>query len=178
MAQLPKRGGTKVRQLALFPVRPQVLDRVQFRRIGREKLQPQASSLLLHKVPHGAAAMARKTIPDDQQFAGNVALQMREKLDDLRTANRTGKQPEVEVPPRHARDGRQHLPVEMILQHRRLSSWRPGTAAVWALAQSAFVDEDDRSAFFFGLFFNSGQRFCFQIRIFSSSRSKARPAGR
>ncbi len=43
MAQLPKRGGAKVRQLVLFPVRPQILDQVQFRRIGRKKLQPQAS---------------------------------------------------------------------------------------------------------------------------------------
>jgi hypothetical protein len=34
--------------------------------------------------------MARQTIPDDQQFAGNVAQQMREKLDDLRAANRSG----------------------------------------------------------------------------------------
>jgi hypothetical protein len=98
----------------VFPVGPQILDRVQFRRIGREKLQPQASSLLLHKVPHGAAAMARQTIPDDQQFAGNVAQQMREKLEDLRAANGSGKQPEVEVPPGHARDRRQHLPVEVI----------------------------------------------------------------
>src|SRR5438309_5395317 len=48
-----------------------------------------ASSLLLHKVPPGAAAVARQTIPDDQQFAGNVAQPMREKLDDLRAAKVT-----------------------------------------------------------------------------------------
>ena len=137
-----------------------------------------ASSLLLHKVPPGAAAVARQTIPDDQQFAGNVAQPMREKLDDLRAANRSRKQPEVEVPPGHARDRRPHLPVEGIWQHGCLSSWCPGTAAVRALAQSTFVDEDDRPAFVFGLFFNSGQRFGFQIRIFSSSRSSARPLGR
>jgi hypothetical protein len=53
---------------------------VQFQRICRETLQPQASSLLSHQVPHHAAAMARQTIPDDHQFAGNVAQQMREKL--------------------------------------------------------------------------------------------------
>jgi SnoaL-like domain len=39
------------------------------------------------------------------------------------------------------------------------------------LAQSAFVDEYDRAALVFGLFFNSGQRFCFHSRIFSSSRA-------
>src|SRR5258708_32880263 len=77
--------------------------------------------------------MARQTIPDDQQFARNVTPQMREKLDDRSAANGSGKQPEVEIPPRHARDRPQHLPVEMILQHRCLSSWRPSTTAVRAL---------------------------------------------
>ena|SRR5271157_2192935 len=102
---------------------------------------------------------------------------MSEKLDNLRAADGSRKQAEVEVPPRHPRNGRQGFPVEVILQHGRLAAWGPGTAAVGTLAQSALVDEDDRAAFDFGLFFNSGQRF-FHRRIFSSSRSKARPVGR
>jgi len=103
---------------------------------------------------------------------------MREKLDDLRAADGSGKQSEIEVLPSHPRHRRQGFPIEVVLQHRRLSAWRPGAAAVRALAQSAFIDEDDRSAFVFGLFFNSGQRFCFHCRIFSSFRSSARPVGR
>ena len=86
---------------------------------------------------------------------------MSEKLDDLRTADGARKQAKVEVPPRHPRNGRQGFPVEVILQHGRLSAWGPGTAAVRTLAQSTLVDEDDRPTFVFGLFFNSGQRFCF-----------------
>ena len=105
--------------------------------------------------------MARQTIPDDQQLARNVAQEMGEKLDDLGAADGSWKQPEVEVPPSHSRNGRQCLPVEVILQHRRLPARGPGTAAVGTLAQSAFVDEDDGAAFVFGLFFNAGQRFCF-----------------
>jgi len=105
--------------------------------------------------------MARQTIPDDQQFAGDVAQEMSEKLNDLRAADGSRKQPEVEVPPGHPRNGRQGLPVKVILQHRRLPARGPGTAAVGTLAQSAFVDEDDGAAFVFGLFFNAGQRFCF-----------------
>src|SRR5438876_1696134 len=103
---------------------------------------------------------------------------MHEKLDDLRTTDRSWKQSEVEVPPGHARHRRQRLPVKVILQHRRLSAWRPGTAAVRALAQSALVDEDDGAPLFAGFFLISGQRFCFHSRIFSSSRSSARPTGR
>src|SRR5438309_6656032 len=47
---------------------------------------------------------------------------MHEKLDDLRTTDRSWKQSEVEVPPGHARHRRQRLPVKVILQHRRLSA--------------------------------------------------------
>src|SRR5205814_10560695 len=72
---------------------------------------------------------------------------MHEKLDDLRTTDRSWKQSEVEVPPGHARHRRQRLPVKVILQHRRLSAWRPGTAAVRALAQSAPCTENNVSTF-------------------------------
>lgn len=105
--------------------------------------------------------MAGQPVPDDQQPTRDVAHQMREKLDDLRASDRTGKQTEVKVPPSHSGNRRQQLPIEVILQHRRLPARRPGAAAVRALAQSTLVDEDDRPAFFFGLFFNSGQRACF-----------------
>src|SRR3989442_4114670 len=81
---------------------------------------------------------------------------MHEKLDDLRTTDRSWKQSEVEVPPGHARNRRQRLPVKVILQHRRLSAWRPGTTAVRALAQSALVDEDDGAPLFAGFFLISG----------------------
>src|SRR5271167_3814334 len=103
---------------------------------------------------------------------------MSKKLDDLWAANGTGKQAKVEVPPRHPGNGRQAFPVEVILQHRGLAAWRPATTAMRTLAQSALVDEDDRAPLFFGLFFNSGQRFCFHCWILASSRSRARPAGR
>ncbi len=131
-----------------------------------------------HKIPHRAAAMARQSVPDDQQLAGDMTQQMRKEQDDLRAADGSRKQSEVEVPPGHPGHRRQGLPVEVILQHRRLPFRRPGAAAVWALAQSAFVDENDRAPLVLGFFLISGQRFCFHCRIFSSFRSRARPAGR
>src|SRR5437870_13395022 len=63
--------------------------------------------------------MAGQTVPNDQQLAGNVAQQVREKLDDLPAADGAGKQPEIEVPPRHTCHRRQRLPVEVILQQVR-----------------------------------------------------------
>ena len=121
---------------------------------------------------------ARQSVPNDEQFAGNVAQQVPEKLDDLRAADRTWKQADVEVPPGHPRHRRQHLPVEVILQHRRLPTRRPGAAAVRTLAQSALVDEDDCARLLSCFFLISGQRSCFRRRILSSSRSSALPTGR
>src|SRR5215467_4531591 len=83
---------------------------------------------------------------------------MGEELDDLRTANASGKQAKVKVPPGDPRHRRQHLPVKVILQHRRLSPRRPSPTAMGSFAQSAFVDEDDGTALFLGFFLISGQR--------------------
>ena len=102
--------------------------------------------------------MAFQPIPDNEPLARDVPQQMREELHYLRAANAARKQPEIEVPLGHSRHSRQGLPVEVVLQRRRLAPRRPRTAAVRALAQSAFVDEDDRAALVFGIFFNSGQR--------------------
>src|SRR5260370_12921832 len=101
--------------------------------------------------------MAGQTVPDDQQLAGNMAQQMGEELDDLRAADCSRKQAEVEVPPRHPRHGRQHLPIEVILQHRRFSPWRPSAAAVRALAQSAFLYQDSGAPLLFAFFLTSSQ---------------------
>ena len=161
VTQFPEAFGTEVRQFVMLPVRPQILHRIQFRSIGGQELQPDAPALLAHEVPDQTAAMALQPIPHHQQLAGNVAQQMGEKLDHLRTANAARKQSEIEVPPRYSRHGRQRLPIEVVLQHRRLAPWSPRTAPLRALAQSTFVDEDDGATLVFGLFFNSGQCFRF-----------------
>src|SRR5271169_6902961 len=103
---------------------------------------------------------------------------MLEELDHLRTFDGAGKEPKVKVPPRNPCHRRQSFPVEVVLQHRGLSSRRPGAAAMGPLAEPALVDENYDPALLFGLFFNSGQRFCFHRSMAFSSRSKARPAAR
>ena len=178
MAQLAEVLRAEVGQLVLLPVGPQILDRIQFRGIAGKKLQPKRPRCWRTK-----SHTARLRWPGSpSQTISSLPGMWRSRcvrnsmICGLRMA--PGKQSEVEVPPGHARHRRQRLPVKVILQHRRLSLRRPGTAAVGALAQSTFVDEDDGPAFFSGFFLISGQRFCFQRRIFSSSRSSARPTGR
>jgi len=71
----------------LFPVRPQIFHRIQFRSVAGKKLQPETSFLLPHKIPYRTTAVAGQAIPDDQQLTGKVPLQMLQELDDLRAAD-------------------------------------------------------------------------------------------
>jgi hypothetical protein len=68
--------------------------------------------------------------------------------------------------------------VKVVLKHRSLPPGRPGPTPMGSFAQSAFVDEDDRSSLAEGVFFTSGQRTFFQWAMAFSSRSRARPVGR
>ena len=77
-----------------------------------------------------------------------------------------------------AADSAPRVPEQVLLQHRRFPARSPGAAAVRALAQSAFVDEDDRAAFFLRFFLIAGQVLRFHSTMASSFRSGARPFGR
>ena len=70
--------------------------------------------------------------------------------------HRTGIDTKVEVPQGEPSGYRQTLPIEVVLQDGRLSSRRPRAAAMWSLAQSAFVDEDQGCALPGALFLRAG----------------------
>jgi len=72
-------------------MRPQIFHRIQFWGVSREKLQPQAPTLLAHKIPHQATAMAPQAISNNQQLSRNVPQKMFEELRYLRAANAAGK---------------------------------------------------------------------------------------
>ena len=97
----------------------------------------------------------------------------------LRTSDGSRKQLKVEVPPRNAGNRRKRFPIEVVLDNRRLSSWRPSPASVEeTFTESTLVNKNYCSSLSFSVFFNCGHRCFFQRRIFSSSRSIARPTGR
>ena len=75
---------------------------------------------------------------------------MTQEVDYFGSANGSFVKSEIEIPPSDASDapsdasdGREHLPVEMILQHRGLSARSPGAHPMGPLAQPALVDKDD-----------------------------------
>src|SRR6516164_461638 len=162
----------------LLPVTPQIFDRIQLRHVSGQELDFQSFSFLDQEILHHPAAMGGQPVPNHQQLAPQVLQQMLQELHHLGTSDSAGEQAKVEVPPRHPRRCRKQIPVEVILQHGSLTSRRPRPAAMRPLAQPAFVDKDDGLVTFSGFFLSSGQRFFFQRRMATSSRSKARPTGR
>jgi len=124
------------------------------------------------------AAMSSRPVPNHQQLAIEMTQKMLEELNDLRAADRAREESEVKVPPGYAGHRGQGFPIEVILQHGSLASRCPGSATMWSLAQSAFVDEDDDEPLFLGFFLISGQRLRFHCAMARSSRSRARPVGR
>ena len=53
----------------LFPVPPQVLDRIQIGRISRKELQLDPAPGFVYKISHHAAAVGPEAVPDDNQIA-------------------------------------------------------------------------------------------------------------
>jgi hypothetical protein len=96
--------------------------------------------------------MRGDTVPDDQQGALDLMLERSDKRNDLLGANGTGKETEVELPERQAGNGRQLLPVETVLEHRRVSTPAPGARHTRALGQARLVYEDDGAPFALGFF--------------------------
>ena len=162
----------------LLPVAPNVLDRIQFRRIGGEVLHPQSPALFGKKIASELAFVGRQAVPDDQQRSGNVTQQGLQKVHHLRALDGALLQSEIEVEESDSGGCRDRVPVEVVLQNGSLAARRPSPHAMRSLAYPAFVDEDDRAPFFFGFFFISGQPTRRQRRISSSFLSRARPTGR
>ena len=86
--------------------------------------------------------MGGDAVPDEEQSAFDVTLQVFQEIDHLLGLDRTGVETKVKVPPRQSSDGRELLPVEVELQNRGLAFRTPCAYTVWLLAQAAFVDKD------------------------------------
>ncbi len=71
---------TEVGHLVLLPMRPQVLDGIEFWRVGRQEFELYAAAFALDVISHKAAAMGLQTIPNDEELAaGEMAPKIFEK---------------------------------------------------------------------------------------------------
>ena len=157
---------------------PHILDRIEFRRISRKAFQDNAPSGGGDVIFDEQTAMDRCAIPKDHDFAGEMALQVPEKLNDLGAFDAALVDLKVKPPPRQSANDGKALPVEGLVQDRSLSAQRPGADSRRACTQTAFIDENDGSSLLAGLFFNAGHSTRCQRRMAFSSRSTARRSGR
>jgi len=138
--------GTDVRQLMLLPVAPDVFDRIQFGRIGREVFRQDLPSEAIPGTlaPDGCGGPTSGPRPAAAacEYAGPAP-----QATTLWTLHRSRTEAKEETPERKPGHCRQGLQVEVVGEHPRLPPGHQGTAPVRALAQSAFVDEDDRPPF-------------------------------
>src|SRR6185312_14741830 len=170
--------GTAIGQLVMLEVPPDVFGGVELRGIRRQRFDLHRTLERFEVLAHERAAMDRGTVPDNQQPLSYLLTQRVQELDDLRPFDGAGKEPEVEASEGNARDNRELMPIEVILQDRGLPFGRPGLHPRGPLAQSRLVDEDDDSALSCGVFFRAGQRSRFQRAMAGSLRSSARELGR
>ena len=106
----------------LLPVGPDVLDRVQFRRIGGEVLDPQSLALPGNKIASELVFVGGPAVPDDPQRSWNVAQQRLQKVHPLRALDRALLQSEIEVKERDSGGRRDRVPVEVVLQNGGLAA--------------------------------------------------------
>src|SRR5690242_20064687 len=142
--------GGEVGQPVLFEIAPDIFDGIEFGRVSRQGGGVNVALEALEIVPHRPAPVNHGSIPNDQQFAGQLALKVFQKLDDLRAFDGSRIKSEIEVPDGDAADDRQLLPVEVKFQHGRLAARGPGAHPMGLLAESTFINEDNDSVFFQG----------------------------
>ena len=95
--ELPEIAGTQIGQLVLFPVTPEVLDRVKFRGISRETFYPDFALQAFQIRTHESAAVGGYTIPDDEEFTFDVTLKVLQEINHLLGLDRTGVEAKVKV---------------------------------------------------------------------------------
>ena len=161
-----------------FEMSPHILHWVEFRRVGGQALHGDSPSGRGDILLDQPAAMNGRAIPENQEPAGNVPLEVAEKLDDLQAFDAAGVDLKIKTPQGQAANDREALPVKGFLKHGRLPARSPCARPGRAGAQAAFVNEDNGPPLLAGLFFKAGQTSFFQRAMAFSSRSSARRSGR
>jgi hypothetical protein len=95
VAELGEIAGTEVGQFVMFPVAPDVLDRIEFWCIGRQLLDRESAMVRGDELLDRPPAMRRQSVPHHQELARQVAQQMAEEVGDFGGADGAAIEPEV-----------------------------------------------------------------------------------
>ena len=90
----------------MLAVRPDILDRIQFRGVGRKIFDLQAPFLVANELLRHSTFVRRQPVPDQEQVAWDIAEQMLEEFDHLFGLDGLLENLEVEVPDRDTGDHR------------------------------------------------------------------------
>ena len=90
----------------LFPVPPEVLYRIKFRRVSRETFHPDFAMQTFQVLTYESTAVCGDAVPDDEELALDVTLEVFQEIDYLLGLDRTGVEAKVKVPLRQPGDGR------------------------------------------------------------------------
>jgi hypothetical protein len=140
-----------VRQLMALRMAPALLDRIQFRAVGRQPLELKPIGMM-RRVPCCRRTMCIQPVPNQDDLATDLMVQQSQKLDHLFLFEALLRQLKVQ---RHALAfGRQRQSANcrhatMVLGrrqlHRRLAARRPGALPIGLQQKARFVGENDAS---------------------------------
>lgn len=148
---------------------PNIFHRIQLGRVGGKVFHPH-SGILPKKLTHFPAPMSRQTIPHQNYPSPKMPKQIAEEFNHLFRLHAPVEKPEINLAQCYSSDHRQGLPIEGILQHRRMPSRRPGSHGEGAQTHTGFIQKHDRCPVFPGVFLSLSKR------SFSNAELRRRPA--
>ena len=168
-----------IAQLDALEVVPDALVGVEVRGVPWELFQADAVGAALgQEVLDRLAAMDGSAVPDDQEFAGDVAEEMLEEADDVRAFVRVLLHQHEQAPRRRdAADDCQVVAAQREAEDRRLPAWGVGPDRAREEVEARLVDPDDGPALLVSPLFRAGQRSVRQASIAASFRWLARAIG-
>lgn len=184
-ANLSQMISTEVCHIGSGDIRPDIFNRIQFRSIGRQKLNLQPMLLRKQVSAHLSAFVSRQRIPDQNQSPATQrtpqALKISNNILSADSALAKSKK-KLYAPPRRGcdqrADGRQTLPAEGITNNRSLPARSPCAPDGRTLRKSAFVQESDERLQTAGFFLTRGQSDRTHFLTALSLRSRALVCGR
>src|SRR5215208_4368497 len=116
--------------------------------------------------------MYRRAVPDDEQLARNLAQQMPQEADHVRTLEGALLLHHQELALQSdGADHRQMIARKVLMQDGRLTHRGIGAHQARQKVEARLIHKQNRSALLYGPFLSSAQRSSFQRRMASSSRS-------
>jgi hypothetical protein len=156
VTEVPDILGAKVGEFVLFPIAPEVFNRIEFGGIGGEISHGEMVAVDFQVAQDPPAATDLGAVPDNEEFTWEEALELTQEGDDLGGADRAPVQSEAKRSDAQAGDGRQLLPVVAVGEDGRFPDRGPSAYPMGLFAQAALVDERRSFVPPSGLFFNLG----------------------